>query len=138
MDIIFSNDDRTKILHLPIIPETLEIQFPHNNQTFVTISTGEINLIGLPCLKTVSISCWFPMKKYPFAKSKILAPEAKEYIVEWKRTRTARRMVIINKNGYELHNELYAVENFTFGYDRAGDMTYTLDLKQFINKRVVY
>lgn len=138
MDIIFTNDDRSQILHLPIIPERLEIQFPHSNQTFTTISSGEINLIGLPALKSISFSCWFPMKEYSFAKSNVLGSEAKEFIVEWKRTRTPRRMVVINNNGYELHNELYAIENFVFGYDRVGDMTYTLDLKQFVNRRVVY
>lgn len=138
MDIILTTNDRSEILHLPIIPESIEVQFPHNNQTFTTISSGEINLIGLPALKTINFSCWFPMKPYSFAKSSILGYEAKEYIVKWKRTRTPIRVVITNKEGRDVHNELYAIENFTFGFDRVGDMTYTLDLKQFVNRRVVY
>lgn len=32
--------------------------------------------------------------------------------------------------------ELYAIDDFTFGFDRAGDMTYSLSLEQFVAKQV--
>lgn len=137
MDIIFAENDRSRILHLPIIPETIEIEFPHNNMVFSTISGGDIYLLGMPGLKSVSFSSWMPMKPYPFAKSKVLATEGKEYFVDWKRERKPFRMIIINNAGRALHNELYAIEQFNFGYDRAGDMTYTLQLKQYVIGQVI-
>ena len=136
LDIIFSNENRKEVLQLPIIPETLEVSFPHNNEVFSTVDGGDINLIGRPGLKSITLTSWFPMKKYSFAKSPVLAPEAKEYFVKFKRERKPVRIVIVNKNSYTSHNELYAIEEFNFGYDRAGDMTYTLSLKQYVPKKV--
>ena len=136
MDIIFSSEDRKEILQLPIIPEELEVTFPHNNEVFSTVDGGDISLIGRPALKSITLNSWFPMKEYSFAKSPILAPEAKEYFVKFKRERKPIRIVIINKVGYTFHNELYAIEEFNFGYDRVGDMTYTLKLTQYVPKKV--
>lgn len=136
IDIVFSAENRSETLHLPIIPETLDISFPHQNMTISTISDGDVNLIGMPGLKTISFSSWFPMKTYQFAKSSVTGVEGKAFLTKWKRKRRPIRVVVINKNGIELHNELYAIENFTFGYDRAGDMTYSLNLKQFVSKQV--
>lgn len=136
MDIVFSAENRKETLHLPIIPETIDIAFPHNNQVFSTIEDGDINLIGMQGLKSISFSSWFPMKEYYFAKSKVTGEEGKAFLTKWKRKRRPIRIVITNKNGLELHNELYAIESFDFGFDRTGDMTYSLNLKQFITKQV--
>lgn len=136
MEITFSANNRKDILHLPIIPETLDISFPHNNQTFTTISEGDINLIGMAGLKEISFSSWFPMREYLFAKSKVTGIDGKEFFTKWKRKRKPIRIVITTSQGVELHNEEYAIEEFIFGYDRVGDMTYSLNLKQFITKQV--
>lgn len=136
MDIIFSNETRTETLQLPIIPADLEISFPHNNEVFSTVDGGEINLIGNPGLKSIPIKSWFPSKEYPFAKSKVLMQEGKEFFVKYKRIKKPLRVVVINNEGYAFHNELYVIEEFTFGYDRAGDMTYSLSLKQFVPSKV--
>lgn len=136
MDIIFTSENRKEVLHLPIIPEQLEIEFPHNNQTITTIDSGDINLIGQAGLKSIAFSSWFPSKVYSFAKSKILAPQGKEFFTKWKRKRRPIRIVVTSKNGWEIHNELYAIEDFKFGYDRVGDMTYSLSLTQFVRKQV--
>lgn len=137
MDIFVSDENRKEVLQLPIIPDNFEgVKFPHNNQVFQTISDGDIKLIGMPGLKSIPLNSWFPMKEYPFAKSPLMGTEAKEFFVKWKRKRRPIRVIIVNNNGYEFHNELYAIEEFTFGYDRAGDMTYSLALEQFIPKQV--
>lgn len=136
MNIVFSNEDRTEVLQLPIIPENLEINFPHNNETFSTIDSGDINLVGRAGLKSISLSSWFPMKQYSFAKSSVLAPEGKEFFVKYKRERKPLRVVIYNDSGYTYHNETYVIEDFTFGFDRVGDMPFSLSLKQYVYKRV--
>lgn len=136
MNIIFSNEDRSETLQLPIIPESLEVNFPHNNEVFSTVDGGDINLVGRPGLKSIQLSSWFPMKEYSFAKSNVLAPEAKEFFVKYKRERKPLRIVIYNDSGYTYHNETYVIEDFTFGFDSVGDMTYSLSLKQYVYKRV--
>lgn len=136
MDIVFSAENRKEVLHAPIIPEAMQISFPHVNQTIQTINDGEINIIGLPGLKAISFSSWIPNRKYSFAKSSVLAPQAKEFFTKWKRKRRPIRIVITSNNGWEIHNELYAIEDFTFGFDKVGDMTYSLSLKQFVPKQV--
>ena len=136
MNVIFSSEDRSETLQLPITPESLEIDFPHNNETFSTIDNGDITLVGRAGLKTISISSWFPMKPYSFTKSDALAPECKEFFVKYKRERKPLRIVIYNNEGYTYHNETYVIDEFTFGFDRVGDMTYTLSLKQYVYSRV--
>ena len=137
MDIIISDQNRTETIQLPIIPERLDVSFPHNNEVFSTVDGGDINLIGRPGLKSISLSSWLPGKEYPFAKSNLQMYEGKEFFVKYKRIRKPIRVVIISNSGYTYHNELYTIENFTFGYDRAGDMTYTLDLTQFVPSKVI-
>lgn len=136
MDIFVSSEDRKEVLQLPIIPKELDIKFPHNNKTISTTSAGDIKLIGMPGLKGIVLKSWFPMKEYSFAKSPLLGIEAKEFFVKWKRKRRPIRIVIVNNNGYEFHNELYAIDEFIFGYDVVGDMAYTLDLGQAPRKQV--
>lgn len=136
MDIVISNRNRTEILVLPFIPQDLEVSFPHNNEVFTTVDAGDVNLIGRPGLKRISLSSFFPKKAYPFAKSAVLMAEGKEFFVKYKRTREPIRVVITNNEGYTFHNDLYVIENFTFGYDRIGDMIYTVDLAQFVASKV--
>ena len=58
MNVIFSSEDRSETLQLPITPENLEVDFPHNNETFSTIDSGDINLVGRPGLKSIQLDWW--------------------------------------------------------------------------------
>lgn len=130
MEVVFSTQNRKKILHVPIPPEELEISFPHNNVTIDTANGGQLKLIGEAGLKGISFESWVPNEqKYSFVKSKVLAPELKSFFTTEKRNKRPVRIVLTYKNGYELHNELYAIDDFTFGYNRTGDMTYKLSLE---------
>ncbi|BAK15856.1 uncharacterized protein containing LysM domain [Solibacillus silvestris StLB046] len=137
MEIVFTDENRIEILHLPIIPETFDVSFPHNNETITTISDGDMLVLGLPGLKTIAFNCWLPNKSYSFAKSKVMAQQGKDFFTKWKRKRRPIRIVVTSKDGWEIHNELYAIDDFTFGYDRVGDMPYSLSLTQFIPKKVM-
>lgn len=135
MDVVFSGDSRKDILHIPIPPSELEISFPHNNMTINTAIGGQLKLIGQPGLKGISFESWAPIRAiYPFVKSNVLAPQLKEFFVKYKRKRQPIRIVITNKDGYELHNERYGIDNFTFGYDRVGDMPFKLSLESLGDK----
>lgn len=136
MDIVISANNRAEVIVLPIVPENIEIAFPHNNEVFSTIGAGDILLIGKDGLRAFTISSFIPNKEYPFAKSKVLAPQFKNFIAKWKKKGQPLRVVITRNDGSTFHNEAYAIEEFTFGLDKAGDMPYTLSLKQFVIKSV--
>ncbi|MEH6940774.1 hypothetical protein [Bacillus sp. JJ722] len=132
MDVVFSANNRKETLKLPIVPEGLEWPRPQKNETFDTIQKGEIKLIGLKGLIRFSISSFFPMKPYPFAKSKVMGKEAIAFFTKWQDKRQSIRVVITNKSGLELLNIPVTIENFTHGIDRAGDIPYKLDIEEFV------
>lgn len=136
MEIVFSAENRKETLHLPIIPEQFEVSFPHKVEVIETINEGEMSIIGNAQLKGISFECWVPSKSYSFAKSNVLAPQLKEFFTKWKRKKRPVRIVVTSSSGWEIHNELYAIANFTFGYDRVGDMPYKLELIQGTPKQV--
>jgi hypothetical protein len=132
MNIVFSANNRKETLKLPIVPPELEWDYPQKNETFDTIERGEINLIGLPGLTTLSITSFFPMKSYRFAKSKVLGKEAISFFIRWKKKRQPIRIVITSKSGLELLNISVSIERFVYGPDRTGDIKYTLDLREYV------
>jgi hypothetical protein len=137
MDIMFFANNRKERLHLPIVPEGLEWDNPHKNETFDTIQHGEINLIGLKGLTTLSIDSFFPMKSYSFVKSKVLGTACVAFFNKWKNLRQPIRIIVINKAGLELLNILVSIESFTYGLDQVGDIPYKLDLKEYIDVKVI-
>lgn len=136
MDIIFFANNREEMLQLPIVPENQQWDAPQKNETFDTIQKGEINLIGLKGLTALNISSFFPMKDYSFAKSNAKGDECIAFFKKWKERREPIRIIIISKTNLELLNILVSIENFTYGIDRAGDIPYKLDLKEYIQVRV--
>ncbi|MGD6845229.1 hypothetical protein ACQCVH_22255 [Bacillus infantis] len=136
MDIVFSANNREEILKLPIVPPDLTWDSPQTNETFDTIQQGELNLIGLKGLVSFSISSFFPMKRYPFAKSAVLGNQAVTFFEKWRKKRVPIRVVITNKKGQELLNLAITIDNFTHGFDQAGDIQFTLDIKEYRFPRV--
>lgn len=137
MDVVFSADDRSDVLVIPIPPSEMEIGFPHNNINIDTADGSTLKILGNPSLKSVAFSSWVPVTRaYSFMQSNVYAPRLKEFFVKYKREKKPVRLVLTYSNGYELHNELYAIEEFNFGYNRTGDMTYTLKLESLGDNRV--
>jgi len=132
MDIFLSINNREQVIQLPIIPEEIEVQFANENETFKTIQFGDLNLIGNKGLKSLNIQTFFPNKEYPFAKSKeMTGDDFKESVLMWIDRKVPIRVVIVNKDNKELINMAVSIEGFDHGYDRVGDLTYSLSLKEF-------
>lgn len=132
MDIFLSINNREQVIQLPIIPEDFQVEFSNNNETFTTISQGDLNLIGDKGLKTLSIETFFPNKEYSFAKSKSMkGNDFIESILSWIDRKVPIRIVITNKEGREVINLPVAIDSFNYGYDKAGDVIYSLTLREF-------
>ncbi|QEK13729.1 phage portal protein (plasmid) [Crassaminicella thermophila] len=132
MDIFLSINNREQVIQLPIIPEEFQVEFSNNNETFTTISQGDLNLIGNKGLKTLTIETFFPNKEYEFAKSKkMTGDEFVESILNWIDRKVPIRIVITSKEGKEVINLPVTIDSFNYGYDRVGDVKYSLALREF-------
>lgn len=132
MDIFLSINNRERVIQLPIIPESFQVEYENNNQVFSTISKGELNLIGNQGLKSLVINSFFPNREYSYSKSREYSGDEFVEIMEaWNKRRVPIRIVITNSEGKEIVNLAVAIEGFNFGYDKAGDVFYSLSLKEF-------
>lgn len=133
MDIVFSANNNEEVKILPIIPEELEIDIPRKNDEFETVNNRILNLIGNRELKTLNISSFFPLKKYEFIK-KGASKNGWDYVNffnKWANEKMPIRIVITNNDNVTMLNMACTVENFKYGIDKAGDIKYSLDLKEY-------
>lgn len=129
MDIFISVNNREKVIKLPVLPKDFKIQSGMKNETYDTISIGEIKLIGLPTLRAISLSSFFPSKDYPFLRDKTYkAWEYVDMINEWKERRVPIRIIITDTPV----NMACTIESFEYGeQDGSQDVYYTLSLSEF-------
>ncbi|SCY93002.1 hypothetical protein [Alkaliphilus peptidifermentans] len=129
INIFLSINNREQIIQLPVVPEEFTIQSPHNNETYQTISQGDIKLIGMEGLKSLTIESFFPMKNYSFLRDDAYQGwEYVEKIEEWMKRRVPIRLVITDTP----INMACSIDNFTYGVkDGSGDIYYSLSLEEF-------
>ena len=68
MDIYLSVNNRAEVMRLPVLPSSFTISKPQTTQVFETVSQGELQLIGTPKLKGITINSFFPIKDYPYLR----------------------------------------------------------------------
>lgn len=128
MDIFLSTKDRKQVIRLPIVPAELKIQDTVNNETFTTVNQGDIKLLGLRGLKSISFDSFFPVKEYSFSRNKdMFGWEYVEIIDAWIEKRMPIRIVA----GSAI-NILMSIDSFEYGLqDGSGDVYYNLSLSEF-------
>lgn len=128
MDIFLSTKDRKQVIQLPIVPAELKIQDTVNNETFTTVNQGDIKLLGLRGLKSISFDSFFPAKEYSFSRNKdMFGWEYVEIIDAWIEKRMPIRIVA----GSAI-NILMSIDSFEYGLqDGSGDVYYNLSLSEF-------
>ena len=103
------------------------------DEEFNTINGKTLNLIGGKGLRNFSFSSFFPSKLYSFV-SFLNFKEPKYYIDFFEKYRDARvplRMIIVDK--YRVVLNMLCRYNFTYSFrDKAGDVPYTLNIKEYI------
>lgn len=129
MDIFLSINNREQVIQLPIIPKEFQVDSPQSNETFKTISQGDIKLIGLRGLKSITIESFFPNKEYSFARDKTYkAWDYVEMIESWIDKRVPIRLLITDTP----INMPVTIESFQYGVkDGSGDVYYSLSLSEF-------
>ena len=128
MDIYLSVNNRADILQIPVLPAEYTISKPQGLQTFETVSKGELQLIGTPKLKGITITSFFPIRDYPYLRDTSM--KGQEYIYKidtWIQQKLPIRLIITDTP----INMVVAVKNFQYTTKTDGDLWYTLELEQF-------
>lgn len=133
MDLILSYNNNEVVMVFPVVNnEGVEIQSPQSNGTFDS-TQGEMNTIGPMGLRSVSISSIFPNREYPWIRPRASADGWRyvSLIEAGRRRYIPFRVILLDNNGSVILNIACTVDNFAYHRDRAGDVAYTLDLREY-------
>lgn len=133
MDIVFSVNNGEEVVILPIVPDDVEIQQTQANEEFSTINNGTLHLIGDLGLKNLSIKSFFPVKKYNWLK-KGASSDGWSYVdffIKNMKKRIPLRIIITTKSGREIVNMACLINQFSYAERRNGDISYSLEIKEF-------
>ena len=124
---------KERLVQLPVNPEDISINGGTNNSTSDTVGQGQINDLGFPKLKELTISSFFP-KRYNgelYINTGGQFEEPDFYIKFFEDIKSARepfRLIITDIN----INMLVSIENFEYTYKYGtDDVDYELDLKEY-------
>lgn len=117
---------------LPVVPE-VELDEPQNNEQFVTINNGTLNLIGDMGLRLFSITSKFPGQEYSWLKPGSLGEPFKyvEFFRKWRDKKVPLRVITSKPDGTEWFNMPVIVDNFKSRVRPNGDVDYNLEVSEY-------
>lgn len=128
MDIYLSVNNREQVICLPVLPAEFTVSKPQKNETFETITQGDLKLIGTTGLKGITISSFFPVRDYPFLKDKSYKGFDYVYIIDkWIEAKYPIRLIITETP----INMVCCVNDFGYSIKKDADLYYTLSLSEF-------
>lgn len=115
-------------LRLPINPQEVGQNSEQDNTTETVNALGEVNLLGLPKLETVSLDSHFPRRSMYYDQySDYPAPETCVKLVRKMQEDGVIRFVVTPLINYEA-----TIEQFEWKYkDGTGDIYYTMEIKRY-------
>ena len=134
MDIFLSVNNREQILQLPVVPPEFTITKPRKNDVFETATQGDLKLLGTEGLKGIVIQSFFPVRDYPFLRSRAYRGFEYVYIIDtWLNAKLPIRLIVTETP----INMAVTVDNFEYTIKSDGDLYYTLDCVQFPMPQIV-
>ena len=129
MDIYLSVNNREQILQLPVVPQEFTITKPHKTGVFETANHGDLKLLGMEGLKGIIIQSFFPVRDYPFLRSRAYKGFEYVYVIDrWLMARLPIRLIVTETP----INMAVTVNNFEYTIGTTGDLFYTLECEQMI------
>lgn len=132
VDFVLSYNNGEEMLAFPIIPNGgIQLSRDQDNQAFDGIN-HELQALGNMKLATFSITSFFPLRVYPYARPYSLV-DGWHYVqvIEAIRKRKIPFRALYLVAGREVFNLPVTVENFEYYLDQAGDIAYSLDFKEY-------
>ncbi len=133
MNIILTDIANITPFIIPIVPPDLQINSNGANESENTLN-GKINVMDNCELRIVSWSSIFPVNKnYDFVNTGSISNgwAYVAFLELMKRFRLPIRIIITTKTKVPVLNMLASIDEFTNSVDKAGDINYTLKLKEF-------
>lgn len=133
MDIILSYNNNEVAMTFPVVQnEGIDIESPQSNGGFDS-TQGEMNTIGPMGLRTLTVESIFPTHAYPWIRPKAMADGWRyvELIEAGRRRYIPFRVILLNNNGSVILNMACTVDRFTYRRDKAGDVAYSLKLREY-------
>jgi len=131
INVFLSINNNAEVLQLPVPPAEYGVDSPWNNERAEGLQQT-LNLIGLKGLRTVEIKSFFPVRDYPFLRSRNMWGMAYvETIERWRSMRIPIRLVIVDSSGAQSLNMAVTIDNFDWKVGKSGDIDYTLQMTEF-------
>lgn len=131
MDIILKTGG--KRLVFPAVPNELPaVSSPQSNGSFESV-LGTINIIGPMGLRSVTLGGVFPVREYGWMRPGSSA-DGMGYVRAIERGRRRgepMRVIILDRSGAEYLNMTCTADSFEYHADRAGDIVYSLSLREY-------
>ena len=117
MDIYLSVNNREQVLRLPVLPPEFSVTKPQANETFETVTQGQLKLMGTPGLKG-----------YPFLKDRTYTAFGYLFVLDtWISKKLPIRLVITETP----INMACCVDDFSYTISKDGNMNYSITLSEF-------
>ena len=127
MDIFLSVNNREQILQLPVVPPEFTITKPRKNDVFETATQGDLKLLGASGLKGIIINSFFPVRDYPFLRSRAYKGFEYVYIIDtWLAAKLPIRLIVTDTP----INMAVTVDNFEYTINSSGDLAYVLEFQE--------
>lgn len=130
MEIYLSVNNRAEIITLPVIPPEITVKKGQSSEKFKTADYGWVKIIGETDLKTIGWSSFFPVRDYPFLKSRDIWGFDYVYKIDnWIADKLPIRLII--HTGHGDINMAVSIDTFEYNIGRDGNINYTFEFGEF-------
>ena len=138
MDIVFSANNREEIIVFPYTPDGMELSQEQDVEEFDGLSR-KLLLIGKMGLRELHIEGYWFLHNPAWVNRLSLRNKPRDYInffKKWREKLVPIRCVITKKDGNEIVNMACIITGFSYSFNTAGDVKYSLNLKEYVFVKV--
>ena len=134
MDFLLSYNNDEEVMWFPVIRNgSVTLGRGQNNPVFDGVA-GQMQALGKTELATFTVESIFPLHRYPWIKPLSWGINGWRYVETINAVRARRipfRAIYQTRGARRIFNMPVSVENFEYGLDRAGDIAYRLEFREY-------
>lgn len=118
---------------LPVNPEKFEVTGPGNNSTENIISTGDINILKLPGLRSISFKTWIPARNNGegYINDDVPILPGQMYVLYFEACRVKKEPLLLIVSGLNVVLTM-GIESFNYYWEGADeDLHFQMELKEW-------
>lgn len=133
MDFILSYNNNEGVMTFPVITNgSVTLARDQDNPTFEGLA-GQLQALGNTALASFTVESIFPMRRYPWMRPGSF-DDGWYYVNTIQAVRERKipfRAIYLDGNGRTIFNLPVSVESFEYGPDRAGDIAFRLECREY-------